>query len=63
MARKEKLADDVDRKEIWLKRDMNLEEREKKKVLRSEGKEQNDKRTEIQKRKFYWRVLNMRLKK
>ncbi|MPC67732.1 hypothetical protein E2C01_061915 [Portunus trituberculatus] len=35
MARKGKLADDVDHKEIWIKRDMNLEEMEKEKVLRS----------------------------
>ncbi|MPC71961.1 hypothetical protein E2C01_066253 [Portunus trituberculatus] len=39
MARKGKLADDVDYKEIWIKRDMILEEREKEKVLRSEAKE------------------------
>ncbi|MPC65262.1 hypothetical protein E2C01_059395 [Portunus trituberculatus] len=39
MARKRKLADDVNHKEIWIKKDMNLEEREKEKVLRSEAKE------------------------
>ncbi|MPC85796.1 hypothetical protein E2C01_080591 [Portunus trituberculatus] len=39
MASKGKLADDVDHKEIWIKRDMNIEEREKEKVLRSEAKE------------------------
>ncbi|MPC79260.1 hypothetical protein E2C01_073776 [Portunus trituberculatus] len=62
MARKGKLADDVNHKEIWIKRDMNLEEREKK-VLRSEAKEKNEKKTEIEKKSFYWRVLDMRLKK
>ncbi|MPC49847.1 hypothetical protein E2C01_043662 [Portunus trituberculatus] len=62
MARKGKLANDVEHKDIWIKRDMKLEERKKEKVLRSEAKEKNKKRTEVQK-KFYWRVLDMRLKK
>ncbi|MPC25849.1 hypothetical protein E2C01_018972 [Portunus trituberculatus] len=62
MARKGKLADDVEHKNIWIKRDMNLEEREKEKVLRSEVKEKDKKRIEIEKN-FYWRVLDMRLKK
>ncbi|MPC38836.1 hypothetical protein E2C01_032352 [Portunus trituberculatus] len=62
MASKGKLANDTEHKDIWIKRDMNLEEREKEKVL-SEAKENNKKRTEIEKKNFYWRVLNMRLKK
>ncbi|MPC56472.1 hypothetical protein E2C01_050432 [Portunus trituberculatus] len=44
-------------------RDMDLEEREKEKVLRNEAKEKNKKRTEIKKKTFYWRALDMRLKK
>ncbi|MPC52122.1 hypothetical protein E2C01_045983 [Portunus trituberculatus] len=59
-ARKGKLADDTKHKDIWIKRDMNLE-KEKKEVLRSEAKEKNKKRTKIQKKNFYWRVLDMRL--
>ncbi|MPC21839.1 hypothetical protein E2C01_014840 [Portunus trituberculatus] len=39
MARKGKLANDVDHKEILIKRDMNLEKREKEEVLKSEAKE------------------------
>ncbi|MPC60009.1 hypothetical protein E2C01_054044 [Portunus trituberculatus] len=39
MTRKGKLANDVNHKEMWIKKDMNLEEREKEKVLRSEDKE------------------------
>ncbi|MPC76808.1 hypothetical protein E2C01_071240 [Portunus trituberculatus] len=62
MARKGKLADDIEHKDIWIKRDMNLQEREKEKVLRSEAKEKNEKRAEIEKN-FYRRVLDMRLKK
>ncbi|MPD02386.1 hypothetical protein E2C01_097964 [Portunus trituberculatus] len=63
MARKGKLADNVDHKEIWIKKDMNLEEKEKEKVLRSKAKEKNEKKTKIEKKNFYWRVLDMRLKK
>ncbi|MPC34461.1 hypothetical protein E2C01_027852 [Portunus trituberculatus] len=43
MARKGKLANDVEHKDIWIKRDMNLEEREKERVLRSEAKEKTRK--------------------
>ncbi|MPC10357.1 hypothetical protein E2C01_002991 [Portunus trituberculatus] len=63
MARKGKLADDTEHKDIWIKRDMNLEEREKEKVLRNEAEEKNEKRTEIEKKNFYWSVLDKRLKK
>ncbi|MPC75366.1 hypothetical protein E2C01_069752 [Portunus trituberculatus] len=63
MARKGKLADDTEHKNIWIKRDMNLEEREKESVKKYEAKEKNEKRTEIEKKNFYWKVLDMRLKK
>ncbi|MPC09221.1 hypothetical protein E2C01_001823 [Portunus trituberculatus] len=43
MARKGKQADDTEHKDIWIKRDINLEEREKEKVLRSEAKEKTRK--------------------
>ncbi|MPC12742.1 hypothetical protein E2C01_005446 [Portunus trituberculatus] len=52
MARKGKLANDVDHKKIWIKRDMNIEERKKEKVLRSEAKEKNEERTEMEKKNF-----------
>ncbi|MPC60878.1 hypothetical protein E2C01_054937 [Portunus trituberculatus] len=63
MARKRKLADDTEHKDIWIKQYMNLEEREKEKVLRYEAKEKNEKRIETEKKNFYWRVLDRRLKK
>ncbi|MPC65710.1 hypothetical protein E2C01_059846 [Portunus trituberculatus] len=44
------------------KKRYEFKEREKEKVLRSEAKEKNEKRTEIDKKNFYWRVLDMRLK-
>ncbi|MPC73981.1 hypothetical protein E2C01_068325 [Portunus trituberculatus] len=46
MARKGKLADDVDHKEIWINRDINLEEREEEKALRSEAKKKKKKKRE-----------------
>ncbi|MPC60420.1 hypothetical protein E2C01_054464 [Portunus trituberculatus] len=63
MIRKGKLADDTESKDIWIKRDMNLEEKEKEKVLRNEAKEKIEKRMVIEKNNFYWRVLDMRQKK
>ena len=63
MARTGKLAGNEDYKDIWIKRDMNLEEREKERTLRKEAKEKNEKRTEIEKKKFYWRILDMKLRK
>ncbi|MPC85363.1 hypothetical protein E2C01_080133 [Portunus trituberculatus] len=63
MIRKGKLADDTEYKNIWIKRYMNLEEREKESVQRNEAKEKKKKRPEIEKKNFYWRVPDMRLKK
>ncbi|MPC58110.1 hypothetical protein E2C01_052105 [Portunus trituberculatus] len=39
MGRKGKLANDTEHKDIWIKRDMNLEERKKEIVLINEAKE------------------------
>ena len=58
-----RLAQTEEHKDVWIKRDMNLEERQKEKDLRQEAKEKNLKRTEIEKKKFYWRVLDMRLRR
>ena len=38
MARTGKLAENTEYKDIWIKRDMNLEEREKERALRKEAK-------------------------
>ncbi|MPC87444.1 hypothetical protein E2C01_082306 [Portunus trituberculatus] len=63
MTRKGKLADDTEFKDIWIKREMNMEKREKEKVLRNEAKENTRKGRRSRKKKFYRRILNMRLKK
>ena len=63
IARTGKLAGTPEYSHIWIKRDMNQEERDKEKKLRNEAREKNEKRTETEKKKFYWRVLDMRLRK
>ena len=63
LARSARLASKEETKDILIKRDMNIEEREKEKLLRAEAKEKNEKRTETEKMKFFWRVVDMRLRK
>lgn len=63
LARTGKLAGHQDYKDIWIKKDMNLEERDKEKNLRTEAKEKNEQRTETEKKMLYWRVMDMRLRK
>ena len=58
-----KLAQNTDYNNVWIKRDMNEEERVKERELREEAKGKNEKRTEIEKKTFYWRVIDMRLRK
>ena len=43
-------------KKVWIKRDMNEEERQKINELIKEAKEKNENRTEEEKKKFYWKV-------
>ena len=63
LARTGKLADKEEFKGVWIKRDMNLEEREREKKLREEALEKNGKRTETEKESFIWRVVDSRLRK
>ena len=63
LARTGKLAGSTKYKDMWIKRDVNLEEREREKELRNEAKEKNGNRTETEKKNLYWRVLDMRLRK
>ena len=63
LVRTGKLADNTKYKNIWIKRDMNMKEREKERDLRDEAKEKNERRTETEKKKFYWRVLDKKLRK
>ncbi|MPD04311.1 hypothetical protein E2C01_099991 [Portunus trituberculatus] len=52
MTKKGKLADDTEHKDIWIKKDMNLEEREKEKVLRSEAKKKKREKDRDRDEKF-----------
>ena len=63
LARTGKLAEREEYKNVWIKRDMNVEEREREKDLRREAKEKNDQRTGNEKEEFYWRVMDMKLRK
>ena len=42
---------------------MNTEEREKERNLRIEAKEKNEGRTEMEKKNFYQRVMDMKMRK
>ncbi|MPC41214.1 hypothetical protein E2C01_034801 [Portunus trituberculatus] len=50
--KKRKLADDTEHKDIWIKRDMNLEEKEKEKVLRNEPQERKREKDGDEKQEF-----------
>ena len=50
-------------KKVWIRKDMNKEEREEENELKKSAKEKNEARTEMEKRKFYWRVIDLRLRK
>ncbi len=63
LARTGKLAGSEEYKNIWVKRDMNLEEREREKELRHEAKEKNERRTETEKEEFYWKIVDGKLRK
>lgn len=52
-----------DHKDVWIKRDMNNEERERTRELVKEAKEKNSLRSETEKEKFRWRVMDMKLRK
>ena len=57
LARKENL------KNIWIKKDLNEEERVKTNQLWTEAKTKNEERTEAQKKIFYWKVMDMKIRK
>ncbi len=58
-----KLTKIEEMKEIWIKRDMNEEERSKLKKLRVEAQSKNEERTQEQARRFVWKVVDMKVRK
>ncbi len=58
-----KLAKSNKFKQVWIRREMNEEERKKLNELRSEAKERNEQRTQEERELFFWRVMDLRLRK
>ena len=52
-----------DMKDIYIRREMNEEERSKVKELKEEAKAKNEERTQGQAEKFIWRVVDMKIRK
>ena len=50
-------------KQVWIKRDMNEEERKKERELLAEAQTKNEERTEEQVENFYWRVVDQKVRK
>ena len=63
LARTGKLAKTEDMNHIWIRSDMNEEERSKLKELRGEARTKNEERTQEQAKSFVWRVVDLKLKK
>ena len=58
-----KLSENEKFKKVWIRRDLNEEERKKMSELYMEAKQKNDQRKEEEMLKFYWRVKDSRLRK
>ncbi len=58
-----KLAKSDKFKQVWIRREMNEEERKKVNELRSEAKERNEQRTQEERELSFWRVMDLRLRK
>ena len=63
LVRAQKLARKEEFKKVWIKRDHSAEEREKIRELWNEADGKNESRTESEKKKFRWKVVDMRLRK
>lgn len=58
-----KLAQVVRYKGVWIREDLNEEERARRNELISEAKEKNEQRSEEEKNRFYWKVLEGKIRK
>ena len=58
-----KLASKVEWKKVWINRDLDEEERVKQRELIGEAKEKNDSRTEEERKKFYWKVVDLKIRR
>ena len=62
LVRTYKLRDIAEYKDVFIKKNMNEEERQQFKELKEEAKQKNDERTTEEKTKFFWRVKNKIMK-
>ena len=58
-----RLAKREEYKSVWIKKDLNEEERAKESEIWQEAKTKNGTRTESEKKVFYWKVMDMKLRK
>ena len=58
-----KLAKKEEYKRVWINRDLDEVERRKQKELIGDAKEKNDIRTEEEKKKYYWKVVDLKVVK
>ena len=58
-----KLAQVKEFRRVWISKDLDIEEREIQRNLVIEAKQKNEQRTEEEKKKFCWRVRDLRMKK
>ena len=61
--RTKNLAEVEEYKKVWIRADLNEEERAARNELIKEAKEKNGQRSEAEKNTFFWRVLDGRIKK
>ena len=58
-----KLAKVVNMKNLWIRKDMSEEERNKAKELITEAKTKNDARTQDEMTKSFWKVVDLKIRK
>jgi len=61
LSRSWKLAQREEYKKIWIRKDLNEEERANMNELLQEAKQKNEMRTEEEKKRFYWKVREQRM--
>ena len=58
-----KLAKREELKKVWISRDLDEEERSLRRELVHEANAKNDDRTEEERKQFYWKVIDLRVRK
>ena len=58
-----KLNKETEYSKIYLRKDLNKEERENLKIMLQEARNKNESRSEEEKESFFWKVKDMKIKK